>query len=127
MNFLLQREVEALGSLGINLSKLWSIEKYEKMMKNSINDGNNNLSVAYDMLEELLKSKYLIQMYNCQQKKHQKTLIQEIEKEFQQNDLLMSLKQEQQVIIEKQENCKNESRYSRKTSGIVTRNYLRKI
>ncbi|CAK81361.1 unnamed protein product (macronuclear) [Paramecium tetraurelia] len=37
---------EALRSLRVQLQKLWSVEKYKKMMENSVNDGNNSISVA---------------------------------------------------------------------------------
>ncbi|CAD8130503.1 unnamed protein product [Paramecium sonneborni] len=73
-----------------------------KMKQNFINNFSK-------MFKDFLKTKYLIQMYNCQQKKHKKNLTQEIEKQFQQNVLVIQVKQEQSVILEKQEELQVET------------------
>ncbi|CAK92961.1 unnamed protein product, partial (macronuclear) [Paramecium tetraurelia] len=90
---------EALRSLSVKLQKLWSVEKYEKMMKHInlhrlvetpymmeiivqvlpkmmvkaseiINLRLNFLKNFPNMLHEFYKSNYLIRLYNWQQKQH---------------------------------------------------------
>ncbi|CAD8104437.1 unnamed protein product [Paramecium primaurelia] len=103
---------EAIRSLSINLKKLWSFKKYEDMMMSVsltklvetpymmeiivqvlpnmilkateiINIKQNFLKNFSKMLKEFYISKYRIQMYKSQQKKHLLGLINEVKKESQ--------------------------------------------